>query len=189
MSIPCRLCARQCRTIASATSHFLRAHRDQCPFKCPHAGCRFASTNKEALDWHLENHVPQEVPRPHTCPHCDFRSARPGGILRHVASAHTPRVASVRAAAPRDLTCHVCGSRHASAAALRVHRSVQHRAPTLACPDCAALFRTSLALRAHARAAHDRVYVFVCAHCPRRFRTLQSLRLHTADVAANLVAL
>ncbi|XP_014675166.1 PREDICTED: zinc finger protein 771-like [Priapulus caudatus] len=176
----CATCGKAFRSPASLRAHATRHLPEGSPHKCVVCGrdCR----TSDYLRAHLRDaHGPPA--KRHQCVTCG-KFYKYGKTLEvHAATQH-----GVGAGVDAMPACDVCGKRFAHRSVLAVHAAKHDERRPHACAECAAAFKTAVALASHARVVHSAARDHACRECGKAFKTRTYLSAHVASVHAGGVA-
>ncbi|XP_067686103.1 uncharacterized protein [Haliotis asinina] len=85
----CDVCQKKFSTAGNLRSHRI-VHKEK-SLKCPYSGCDFATRLKNRLDQHVKLMHTHRDSKPHVCPHCPYKTAIKGNLLKHQRNVHRPR--------------------------------------------------------------------------------------------------
>ncbi|XP_046574133.1 zinc finger protein 410-like [Haliotis rubra] len=85
----CDVCQKKFSTAGNLRSHRI-VHKEK-SLQCPYSGCDFSTRLKNRLAQHVKLMHTHRDSKPHVCPHCPYKTAIKGNLLKHQRNVHRPR--------------------------------------------------------------------------------------------------
>ena len=146
-------------------------HSDIKRYQC--ADCDYRSHKSTGLLQHRRSmHYTEKT---QSCKYCSYKGKTPSALARHINHNH------LRDVKLKPIQCHLCPFTNDNPRNMKEH-ALQHNEATHECKDCGGKYKSTGALKSHARAVHGNKSLIQCSHCDLKFKTRHGLIAHVKNV-------
>ncbi|XP_078470279.1 zinc finger X-chromosomal protein-like isoform X1 [Lampetra planeri] len=160
----CQHCSHLSATAGELERHVVSVHTEDFPHKCDVCGKGFYRPSD--LKRHMVAHTGKKQ---HHCRHCDYRSADPFSIARHILSVHTKDMA---------YKCKRCKNSFRQHKELKKHMRQHQAKKVYQCEYCDYNTTDASGFKRHIISIHTKEYPHRCDFCNKGFRRPSEKNAH-----------